>query len=76
MLTLNTLKRLRAWWAQPLLPTTERQRADDPIRGVDVGGIPLHSARVNAIARSLGLELSIKAPVEHTIARIRKALAR
>lgn len=70
------MKWLRAWWAPPLPPSTDRQRAEDLIRAVDAGGIPLHPARVNAIARSLGLEVSSKAPVEHTIARIRNALAR
>jgi hypothetical protein len=67
---------LRAWWRPPLLPPSDLQRAQDLIRAVDAGGIPLNPARVNAIARSLGLEVSMKAPVEQTIARIRKALMR
>ena len=46
------------------------------IDAVDRGGIPLNPAKVNAIARNLGLEVSVRAPVEQTIARIRAALAR
>ena len=46
------------------------------IAAVDRGGIPLKPAKVNAIARNLGLEGSRKAPVEETIVRIRKAVAR
>ncbi|MFZ4482167.1 MAG: hypothetical protein ACOYNZ_19995 [Rhodoferax sp.] len=58
---------------RPLTP--ERQRAVDLIAAIDDGGIPLNPARVNDIARKLGLEVSITAPVEQTIARIRVALA-
>jgi hypothetical protein len=46
------------------------------IAAIDAGGLPLNPARVNDIARSLGLEVSSKAPVEETIGRIRRALAR
>ena len=46
------------------------------IEAVDRGGIPLNAARVNQIARDLGLEVSRKAAVEDTLARIRAALAR
>lgn len=53
-----------------------RQQAALLIAAIDAGGLPLHPARVNDIARRLGLEVSRKAPVEHTIARIRAALAR
>lgn len=52
------------------------QRAIELIRAVDAGGLPLNPARVNAIARGLGLEVSAHAPVEQTIARIRQALER
>jgi hypothetical protein len=61
---------------QPPVPPTDRQRALDLVNAVDAGGLPLNPARVNAIARSLGLEVSTRAPVEETIARIRSALAR
>lgn len=53
----------------------ERQRALDLIAAIDAGGLPLNPARVNDIARNLGLEVSTRAPVEDTIARIRAALA-
>ena len=61
--------------AAPAEPS-ELQRACDLIAAVDRGGIPLNPARVNQIARGLGLEVSSKAPVEDTIARIRASLAR
>jgi hypothetical protein len=67
-------------WFKSLLarrrkPTSERQRALDLIAAIDAGGLPLNPARVNDIARSLGLEVSTRARMEETIARIRKALA-
>ena len=46
------------------------------IRAVNRGGVPLNPAKVNAIARNLGLEVSSCAPVEHTIKRIRACLKR
>lgn len=64
------------WRRPPHPPLTDHQRALDLIKAVDAGGLPLNPARVNAIARSLGLEVSTRAPVEETIRRIRQALAR
>ncbi len=55
-------------------PSPDRQRALDLIAAIDAGGVPLNPARVNDIARKLGLEVSTRAPVEDTIARIRAAL--
>ena len=46
------------------------------IQAVDRGGIPLNPARVNHIARNLGLEVSTRAPVDQTIARIRACVKR
>ncbi len=46
------------------------------IKAIDAGGLPLNPARVNDIARQLGLEVSTRAPMEQTIERIRKALQR
>ncbi len=46
------------------------------IAAIDRGGIPLNPARVSAVARNLGLEVSTRAPVEQTVARIRACLAR
>ena len=67
---------LATLWPRRATPTSERQRALDIIAAVDRGGLPLNAARVNDIARSLGLEVSTRAPVEQTIERIRQALAR
>lgn len=64
------------WFKPRALEVSERQRALDLIAAVDAGGLPLNPARVNDIARGLGLDVSSRARVEDTIARIRKALAR
>ena len=63
------------WVARRARMSPERQRALDLIAAIDAGGIPLNAARVNDIARRLGLEVSIEAPMEATIARIRTVLA-
>ena len=68
--------RLAAWLRPRQPPSTERQQAQALVDAVDAGGLPLNPARVNQIARQLGLEVSTRAPVEQTIARIRAALAR
>jgi hypothetical protein len=52
------------------------EQAQALIRAIDRGGIPLNPARVNAIARNLGLEVSRRAAVEQTIERIRACLTR
>lgn len=74
------MKWIKAWLKRrsraTSAPLSERQRALDLVAAVDAGGLPLNPARVNAIARSLGLEVSTRAPVEDTIARIRQALGR
>lgn len=57
-------------------PLSDYQRAQVLIDAIDRGGIPLNAAKVNAVARDLGLEVSRKANIEDTIARIRAALAR
>ncbi|OIQ78103.1 hypothetical protein GALL_402020 [mine drainage metagenome] len=49
----------------------ERQRALDLLAAIDAGGVPLIAGRINDIARQLGLEVSVKAPMDETIARIR-----
>jgi hypothetical protein len=46
------------------------------IRAIDRGGIPLNPAKVNTVARNLGLEVSSRAPVDQTIERIRACLKR
>lgn len=56
-------------------PLSAAQQAAQLIAAIDAGGLPLNPARINDIARQLGLEVSRKAPLENTIARIRAALA-
>lgn len=68
-------------WLKNRLPRRQRSapeilQARHLLAAVDRGGIPLNPARVNAIARDLGLDVSRKAPVESTIQRIRAAVAR
>lgn len=46
------------------------------LKAVDRGGIPSNPAKVNDIARRLGLDVSRSAPMSETIERIRKALKR
>lgn len=55
---------------------SDRQCALDLIAAIDAGGVPLSPARVNDIARRLGLDVSTRARMDETIARIRAALAR
>ncbi|WP_296491900.1 hypothetical protein [Rhodoferax sp.] len=67
-------------WLKKLLSRrralTTEQRAQDLIAAIDAGGLPLNAALVNDIARKLGLEVSTRARMEDTIARIRLALQR
>ena len=44
------------------------------IAAIDAGGIPLNPAIVNDIARKLGLEVSMQAPMDETIGRIRSVV--
>ncbi|OLP08282.1 hypothetical protein [Rhodoferax antarcticus] len=70
------LHRLKAVLSGSKLPPTDYQRAQALIAAIDAGGIPLNAVRVNDIARKLGLDVPVTAPVEDTIARIRVALQR
>ncbi len=71
----STLQRLK----QLLQPNQEspsvEQRADDLLTAIDAGGLPLHAGIVNDIARKLGLEVALDAPMEVTIARIRNKVS-
>ena len=74
---------LLSWWkdrragaSAAAAPPSDRQRALDLVAAIDAGGVPLNPMRVNAIARSLGLEVSPRAPMHETIERIRRALER
>lgn len=55
-------------------PPSSVQRAQDLVAAVDAGGLPLIPARVNDIARQLGLEVSVDAQMSETIERIRRSL--
>lgn len=73
----------RRWWqrwfaVRPADPgiAPEIAQARALIEAIDAGGVPLNPARVNHIARNLGLEVSTRAPLAETIARIRAALQR
>ena len=68
--------RLKALFFGHTAPLSDYARARQLIAAVDRGGIPLNPARVNAIARDLGLEVPRHAPVEATLERIRLALSR
>ena len=75
MLSKRTLNWLKARLGKGKPPTPE-QRARDLVAAIDAGGLPLNPARVNDIARQLGLEVSTKAPMAQTIERIRQAVQR
>jgi len=67
-------------WLATLLrrrrPPSPEQRARQLIQAIDAGGLPLHAGIVNDIARALGLEVSARARMHDTIARIRAAVQR
>jgi hypothetical protein len=71
--------RLLNWLQRRLfkrLALSDIEQARMLIQAVDRGGIPLNPARVNHIARNLGLDVSTRAPVDQTIARIRACVQR
>lgn len=70
------LRKLKSWLRRrPALPP-ELQAGRDVIAAIEAGGLPLDPARINRIARELGLEVSAQAPVEQTVARLRAAVLR
>jgi len=66
---------IRRTLCRPPRLSPERQSALDLLAAIDAGGVPLNPARVNDIARQLGLEVSARAPVTQTIDRIRACTA-
>lgn len=70
------VKQLTRFFSPRPACSAEIQQARDLVKAVDNGGLPLNPAKVNHIARQLGLEVSSKAPMAHTIERIREALTR
>lgn len=67
---------LKTWLSPKAAPTSDILQARQLIAAIDRGGVPLNPAKINAIARNLGLEVSRQAPMDETIARIRQAIAR
>jgi hypothetical protein len=68
--------RLSAKFLRKPAPLDEYGRARALIAAIDRGGVPLNGARINTIARDLGLDVSPRAQLDETIQRIRDALAR
>ena len=72
----NPLKWLKSLFSsRPALPS-EIERAKEVLAAIDKGGMPLNPAKINAIARDLGLEVRRNAPVEETVQRIHAAVLR
>ena len=78
--TLMAPRKLPDWLKRLIAPQNhvpqELRQAKALLAAIDAGGMPLNPARINAIARGFGLEVSNKAPVEDTVKRIREAVAR
>ena len=68
--------RIKRLFTRPNTPLSDIEQARRLIAAVQRGGIPLNPAKVNAVARNLGLEVSRHAPVEHTLQRLREAIRR
>jgi hypothetical protein len=77
---IKTAMAQRAEAAKPTVEAAEVpeyvKQAESLIAAVDSGGVPLSTAKVNAIAREFGLDVSKKAKPAETIERIREALQR
>jgi hypothetical protein len=70
------LRTLKSWLRRrPKLPR-ELEAGKAVIEAIDSGGLALDPARINRIARDLGLEVSPRAPVDETMARLRAAVER
>ena len=72
----GTFSWLKSLFIAKKKPLSDIDQARNLIAAIDRGGIPLNPAKVNAIARNLGLEVSKKAAVEETIQRLREAIRR
>lgn len=67
---------LKNFFKRDAKPHCEVAQARALIAAIDRGGIPLNTAKINAIARNLGLDVSRQAPAAETIERIRQAIKR
>ncbi len=70
------LRRLFGQPAPPARKLTDIERARRLIAAIDAGGIPLDPQPIRRIAEGLGLEVSRRAPMDETVARIRAAVKR
>lgn len=70
------LRRLLGRPARPEHPLSDIERTQQLIAAIDAGGIPLDPFPIRRIAEGLGLEVSLRAPMNETIDRIRAALKR
>lgn len=70
------LRTLRSWLRRRSTLPGELQAGLDVIEAIDAGGLPLDAARINRIARDLGLDVSPQAPLEETVTRLRAAVTR
>ena len=72
----NPLTWLKSLFSRQPALQSEIERAKDVLAAIDRGGMPLNPARINAIARDLGLEVRRSAPLEETVQRIHAAVLR
>jgi hypothetical protein len=57
-----------------LIKSPEQQKALDLFKAIKRGGVPTDPMLVNRVARNLGLEISLSAPMEQTIEQIARVL--
>ena len=79
VIALRVLIRLRQWFriSGPLgSQMSDMDRARALLEAIDRGGVPSDPVRINAIARSLGLDVSRRATISDTVERIRQAVLR
>ena len=72
----NPLRWLKSLFSRQPALQSEIERAKDVLAAIDKGGMPLNPAKINAIARDLGLEVRRSAPVEEIVQRIHAAVLR
>lgn len=72
----NPLRWLKSLFSRQPALQSEIERAKDVLAAIDKGGMPLNPAKINAIARDLGLEVRRSSPVEETVQRIHAAVLR
>ncbi len=71
-----TLQRMEQLLRPRKVGPSVAQRATDLLAAINAGGLRLHAGIVNDIARRLGREVALDAPMEATIARVRDKIAK